>query len=106
MVRKYFVRADYGSFQLARLTLFSKIVVGEKATVVIGLKPMVKMDLIQVGRNKFLSQFVAFAAQEGNLQPGKSGNKRLRDSIRTAASAGVRRFHFGQRAVITSSRCG
>ena len=67
MVRKYFVRADYGSFQLARLTRFSKIAVREEAAVVVGLKPMVEMNLIEVGRNKFLSQFVSLTAQEGNL---------------------------------------
>ena len=53
---------NYGSFPLARLTLFSKVVVGEESTVVVGLKPMVEMDLIEVGRNKFLSQFVSLAA--------------------------------------------
>ena len=67
VVRKYFVRADYGSFQPARLTRFSKIAVREEAAVVVGLKPMVEMNLIEVGRNKFLSQFVSLTAQEGNL---------------------------------------
>jgi hypothetical protein len=35
---------------------------------------MVEMDLIQVGPNQFLPEFVSLAAQEGNLQPGQRGD--------------------------------
>ena len=54
-------------FPLARLTRFSKIIVREESTVVVALKPMVEMDLIEVGRNQFLAEFVRLAAEEGNL---------------------------------------
>jgi hypothetical protein len=62
---------NYGSFPLARLTRFSKIVVGEEASVIVSLKPMARMDLIEVGSNKFLSQFLVLVAQERNLWPGE-----------------------------------
>jgi hypothetical protein len=58
---------NYGSFPLARLTRFSKIVVGEEASV--SLKPIARMDLIEVGSNKFLSQFLVLVAKERNLWP-------------------------------------
>ena len=97
MLRKYSIRPrNHGSFPPERFTCFLKIVVGKVAAVVVALKPMVKMDLIEVGRNEFLSQFVVFTAQEGNLQPGESGNQRLCDAIRTAARTGVRRFNCAQ----------
>jgi hypothetical protein len=54
-------------FPLARLTRFSKIIVREESTVVVALKPMVEMDLTEVGRNQFLAEFVRLAAEEGNL---------------------------------------
>jgi hypothetical protein len=52
---------------LAQLTRLSKIIVREESTVVVALKPMVEMDLIEVGRNQFLAEFVGLAAEEGNL---------------------------------------
>ena len=53
---------NYGSFPLARFTRFSKIVVGEEASVIVSLKPMARMNLIEVGSNKFLSQFLVLVA--------------------------------------------
>jgi hypothetical protein len=55
-----------GSFPLARLTRFSKIVVGEESSVIVSLEPMAGMDLIDVGGHKFLSQFLVLVAQERN----------------------------------------
>jgi len=80
--RKYFVRAESWIAPRHGARVFSKIVVGEEATVVVGLKPMVEMDLIEVGRDQFLSQFVSFGAQKGNLRSGENGNKRLCDTIK------------------------
>lgn len=63
---------------------------------VVGLKPMVEMDLIEVGRYKFFPEFVSLGAQEGNLYPGERGDQRLSDTVGTAACKGVGRFHFAQ----------
>jgi len=49
---------NYGSSPLARLTPFSRIVAGEEAFVIVSFKPMARIDLIEVGSNKFLSQFL------------------------------------------------
>jgi hypothetical protein len=48
-----------------------KIVVGEEASVIVSFKPIARMDLIEVGSNKFLSQFLVLVAQERNLWPGE-----------------------------------
>ena len=84
-------------FHLTRFAWFLEIVVGEEAAVVVALKPMVEMDLIKVGRNKFFPEFVGLAAQEGNLQAGEHGNQRLGDPIRTAANTGMREISLRSR---------
>jgi hypothetical protein len=75
---------NYGSFPLTRLTRFSKIVVGEEASVIDSFKPMARMDLIEVGSNKFLSQFLVLVAQERNLWPGECENRIAGCGIGTA----------------------
>ena len=40
----------------------SQIIISEPAAVAIGLQPMVKMNLIQIGRHDFFAQFVRFDA--------------------------------------------
>ena len=42
----------------------SQIVVGEAAAVAVGLEPMVEVDLIQIGGDNFLAQFVRFNAEK------------------------------------------
>jgi hypothetical protein len=83
-----------------------EIVVGEESAVVVALQPVVEMDLIQVGPNQFLPEFARLAAQEGNLQPGRRGDERLGNAIRTTADTGLKDFSSLNAAVITSSRCG
>jgi hypothetical protein len=68
---------------------FSKIVVGEEETIVVGLKPLVEMDVKEGGRNRFSS----LAAEEGNLWSGESSDNGLRDALWSPADTGSRRFH-------------
>jgi hypothetical protein len=51
-----------------RLSL--EIVIDQKTTVVVGLEPMVQVNLIEVRSDDLFSQFVSLAAQERNPQPG------------------------------------
>jgi hypothetical protein len=95
-LRKYFVRAELWIVPTRAAHAFLKEGYRRRSDRSRWSQAMVKMDLIEVRRNKFLSQVVVLAAKEGNLQPGESGNKRLCDAIRTAARTGVRRLHSAQ----------
>ena len=71
VLRRYFVRAKLWIVPTRAAHAFSKIVVGEESSVIVSLKPMAGMDLIDVGGNKFLSEFLVLVAQERNLWPGE-----------------------------------
>jgi hypothetical protein len=58
---------------------------------------MVEMDLIQVGSNQFLPEFVSLTAQERNSEACENGDQRLGNPIRTAANRHLRRLHFTER---------
>jgi Transposase len=53
----------------------------EISPVAVGLQPIIKMDLVQVGSDDLFSHLVSFRAQEGNAPPGKGRNQGLHDPI-------------------------
>lgn len=73
VVRKYFVRPRQ-CWDLTQVPFSLKIVVYEKAAVVVDFEPVIEMDLIKMRGHHLLAQFVGFSTQEGNLQPGQHGN--------------------------------
>ena len=61
------------------------VVVDQEATKIICLQPVVKMHLVKIGSNDFLSQVMRLAAWERDLQARQHGNQGLSDSVWIAA---------------------
>ena len=75
---------------------FSQIIIGEASAVAVGFKPVVEVDLIQVGGDDFFAEFVRFNAQERYAQSCERGDQRLGDLVRVRGAVFVARFHLAQ----------
>ena len=62
----------------------------------VGFEPVVKVDLIKIGRDDFFAEFVGVCADEWQAQSGEYRKQRLRNAVRISGSIRVFRFDFRQ----------
>lgn len=73
---------------------FLQIIVGEAAAVAVGFEPVIEVDLIEVGGDDFLAQFMGFDAEERDAQACERGDQRLRDLVWICGAVFVAGFHL------------
>jgi hypothetical protein len=82
------------------LTEFShsllKIVVDKKAAIVVGFKPVVQVNLVQIRGDDFLAEFVGFRAQERNVQSGEDSDQGLHNAVGVNVGMSIRRLHLAE----------
>ena len=74
-----------------------KIVVYKKAAIVVGFKPVVQMNLVQIRGDDFLAEFVGFRAQESNVQSGEDSDQGLQNAVGVNVGMSIRRLHLAER---------
>jgi hypothetical protein len=74
-----------------------KIVIDKKAAVVVGLQPVVQMNLVQIRGDDFLAKFVGFRAQKRNVQSGEDSDQGLQNAVGVGAGMSIRRLHLAER---------
>lgn len=57
------------------MTARSDVVVDQEAAMVVGFQPVIQVNLVEIGRHEFLSEFMSLAAQDWNLKPGQHSNQ-------------------------------
>src|ERR1019366_9940630 len=61
-------------------------------------KPVVQVNLVQIGSYDLLSQFMRFRAHEWHVPAGQHCDQRLHDAVGIRVGERVRRFHRAQRS--------
>jgi hypothetical protein len=74
-----------------------KIVLDKKAAIVVGFKPVVQMNLVQIRCDDFLTEFVGLCAQERNVHSGEDSDQRLQNAVGVGAGMSIRRLHLAER---------
>lgn len=63
----------------------------------VGFQPMVEVDLVEIGGDDFLAEFVGIDAEERDAQACERGDERLRDLVGIRGAVFVTGFHLAER---------
>jgi hypothetical protein len=71
----------------------SEILVRQEPAVVVGLQPVLEVNLVQIRRHRFGSQVFVLSANEGNIHSGKDRNQRLKNAVWVDRAESIPRLH-------------